>query len=854
MKIKKFTAESFGCLCGEYEFATDKATLIIERNDTGKSTLVAGIIACLYGFPKEKGSRYKMKEKDVYRPEGGGKYTAKLVVETEGRSITIWRDFDDGLVQITDNFSGRNITEDFRGEEGTYPVGEELLSLTKEGFLKTALVGQLDIQSVREPGGLSSNIQRLADSQSGDRTADEAKSVLENSLEKYFTSGLAGFRSSEITMGHEIDGLCKNIKKIQKEKKELEGKRAEVEEQIEELKKLVKKEESNNKQLEQLDYLSKVAEKNELEEAIKNHNEAQERLNQYQREVEILEAIPIFALEKYPIMFAFRDEIPDEAHLENVLLKISSLQKKLKPTNPLDFKNLLTLFSNLEDAVSDFEGKIKALKDERGNIQKEGYDLSEYPTLQEKFEPLTEQEKDFVSSYTQDLLQLNNERQQKEAERQNIKRKLDTINKRRKRLGIAGAFLVLLSLVLMGAAILKILDAIPHISVIAGFIAGIVLLLLGAVLLLLGGLLKRKRRPRLSRDLGDFVKKQQKLSKEIDKKKAKAENLSQRHHFDSSKKMTTQFKLLNRLDGRTRKLKRVTGEAIQAENAIAKIQIKGYERYRILKTELIPEEEGKLLSEDNLKSTQSRLKVLDRQINQAVAHNASLRKLPVSKTSSEYNKDYRSKVECNNQVRNEKFELLEKVSGIMDDYRTIYPELVDKLAKMHKALKRAQDFKESVSLAREVLDKISKETYQNWAIILNDKVNRILKHFNPDYKDLKFDSNLSFTLTKDDGRRRDQVEVQYRTGAGAKDQIYLAVRMALCDYLSIAEESLPIILDDAFMASDDERLFDGMHFILSEMSKEHQVLILTCHRIRHEEFKKQNPDWFNKHLQICSLQ
>jgi hypothetical protein len=40
MRIKKFETNGFGCLKGSYEFGSLPATLIIEKNERGKSTLV----------------------------------------------------------------------------------------------------------------------------------------------------------------------------------------------------------------------------------------------------------------------------------------------------------------------------------------------------------------------------------------------------------------------------------------------------------------------------------------------------------------------------------------------------------------------------------------------------------------------------------------------------------------------------------------------------------------------------------------------------------------------------------------------------------------------------------------------
>jgi len=60
-------------------------------------------------------------------------------------------------------------------------------------------------------------------------------------------------------------------------------------------------------------------------------------------------------------------------------------------------------------------------------------------------------------------------------------------------------------------------------------------------------------------------------------------------------------------------------------------------------------------------------------------------------------------------------------------------------------------------------------------------------------------------------------------------------------------------MDDPFITSDDERFIDGMKFIISELANEHQVILLTCHKNRHEYLRNINPIWFDKNVEICFL-
>ena len=70
--------------------------------------------------------------------------------------------------------------------------------------------------------------------------------------------------------------------------------------------------------------------------------------------------------------------------------------------------------------------------------------------------------------------------------------------------------------------------------------------------------------------------------------------------------------------------------------------------------------------------------------------------------------------------------------------------------------------------------------------------------------------------------------------AGTLDQLYLAVRLAICDLVLPPEKQVPIVLDDALANFDDQRCAAALGF-LKEASKDRQILLFTCHS-REAEF------------------
>lgn len=63
---------------------------------------------------------------------------------------------------------------------------------------------------------------------------------------------------------------------------------------------------------------------------------------------------------------------------------------------------------------------------------------------------------------------------------------------------------------------------------------------------------------------------------------------------------------------------------------------------------------------------------------------------------------------------------------------------------------------------------------------------------------------------------------------GALDQLYLAVRLAICELALPEDNPCPLILDDALVNFDDQRCQLALE-LLREMSQKRQILLFTCH-------------------------
>ena len=75
--------------------------------------------------------------------------------------------------------------------------------------------------------------------------------------------------------------------------------------------------------------------------------------------------------------------------------------------------------------------------------------------------------------------------------------------------------------------------------------------------------------------------------------------------------------------------------------------------------------------------------------------------------------------------------------------------------------------------------------------------------------------------------------------AGAADQLYLAVRLAICDLVLPEDRQVPIVLDDALANFDDARCAAALRY-LRNAAENRQILLFTCHS-REAEFFAGDP-------------
>jgi len=133
---------------------------------------------------------------------------------------------------------------------------------------------------------------------------------------------------------------------------------------------------------------------------------------------------------------------------------------------------------------------------------------------------------------------------------------------------------------------------------------------------------------------------------------------------------------------------------------------------------------------------------------------------------------------------------------------------------------------EALGLAIEVLAEADSEITARFSPLLGQRAGYYIDRLTGgEYKRVIFDKSL--TPSAERAGETVSRDILYLSG-GTVDQIYLALRLAICDLTFPPEKACPIILDDALISFDEARMGKALT-LLKELSKFRQVLLFSCH-------------------------
>ncbi|HKY31902.1 MAG TPA: AAA family ATPase [Candidatus Polarisedimenticolia bacterium] len=942
MRIRRLTIAGFGSLKGDFIFSSDRCNLVLEPNESGKSTLAAAILAGLYGLPRQRSSRERpIKPKERFRPWSGGPFGLTMEVETADRGLVIQRDFQKEAALVLDARTGKEITREFSRGKDLVEVGEALTGVSREDFARCCFVGQRDIEGLREAEGLTHALQRIASSQQGDTAAGEALAALARAVDEEYRGMVLGKGKVDT----EIRRLQQEIDPVRAEMEEIAGRRRQSEEKIRRLEQATAAERRAEAALARADALHLLAARAEAEAARQQCLRDDREMADYQREQDDLAPFSSFPSSRLGRLRELKGTIG------SLKARHAEAQRRLREEIEVPLEEARRRAAELpglgelgSDAAADAAGRVAVLADlwrqrrgkraagrrEERRLRGEGIEPGRVSQLAALMSRLRPEDHAFVAAYRERALELKAALAETERRRDNLTRSetgsplLVPLPARR---GERAAVLLL-----FGGAILSLLvpfaldSKLPLLITLFMTFAG-----------LIWWLMQQEKRPipgaeqfgtelqriqtevwglekdlaglhdtlaRLALPLGyaapeQLVEQHRELERLQQQSAALAalasglQEIQQRYVAASqevvklmdragcpqgSRPITPRAaaRFRDRLSAALEARARATALEAEREAALRDVALAGLEierarseartileeafgagaplddleaaivrfedgaarreRHERLTKEILPAIERRHAIPPGVRAEELRVdaEVLDRQIARAAAQDPSLGSLVPDRPSRDYAEQKRRLQEEIRTAQTERLTLSDELGDVLKEYRRDYPGRQTLLQELETALARAVSFREAVALASDVLARLSREAYAEWADVLNEKTSDLLRRINPAYGDVRFDTDLSFTLRHAaTAQRLDQAAVDAHLSTGARDQIYLAVRMAVSDYLSSAESRLPFILDDPFSCFDDARFARAMEFLLDSIGRRHQVILLSCHEARH---------------------
>ena len=274
-------------------------------------------------------------------------------------------------------------------------------------------------------------------------------------------------------------------------------------------------------------------------------------------------------------------------------------------------------------------------------------------------------------------------------------------------------------------------------------------------------------------------------------------------------------------------------------------------RHGLLTSELIPQAERRLLPVGKLAELETQLEMIaaERPEPAPAPEGPATAARAGPRAALEIEAEARRQREILDGVQKRRTELRLEVEEVWRRYHQEHPDKSGQRERVALALERTRRFKAAVELSRDTIQRVATDTHRRWAEFLNLRIKEVLDVFGTGVEQLRFGEDLDFSVRLPGGQQVSRGKADLQLSAGAKDQLYLAARLAISEYLSRGGEAVPFLLDDVFVTSDDDRTRAGMKLLVGEFAGAHQVLLLTCHRKRYEALAAQDPELYGERVQ-----
>lgn len=188
----------------------------------------------------------------------------------------------------------------------------------------------------------------------------------------------------------------------------------------------------------------------------------------------------------------------------------------------------------------------------------------------------------------------------------------------------------------------------------------------------------------------------------------------------------------------------------------------------------------------------------------------------------------------NNKIKIKELEIEEKNIKNKIDEKINLIEKIEKLKNIKCELEEKNKiYEETKELMKSAYEKMKKNITPKFVDNLSQAINKISKG---KYKNISISTEKGIIVENENGK---YIPVSLLS-MGTIDELYLSLRISMIEESS--NESMPIILDEAFAYFDDERLEKTLEYLINYSDK-HQIILFTCTDREKKILDKKNTEY-----------
>ncbi|HEY9774111.1 MAG TPA: AAA family ATPase [Planktothrix sp.] len=901
MWIDRLDVAGFGKLTGEkIEFKPNKLNLIVEPNDYGKSTIAEAIWATLFDFPRnQRALADRLTLRDAFAPKRSLNlpYIASIDVSSQGRSLKVIRDFEDGSLQIVDRKDNhRDVTNDFLGANGEDETGLKLTGMTRELFLSTFYIGQRQLAEhmFEADVDLASMFQSIADSSTPASTAGSAINLLDEMLSR-FPHGESRGRIDQL-----IKDLEARLGELEVRVRAMDEQRRGAVSEFDQLMEVDDRIAGDSQQVKAQEYFELALQAAEMDNRLIRAQKRVGKLQGLKNEVERLSDFSNFPydtakqVEELWHKRQAKTEDFNKLHQELApkLNEFESSQDQLKQKwgglhqlTAEDVQNLGVLAMTLRNT----EGEIKELQKQRELEAKkvkeqQQVDLDKVDQMKRALQYLDAKDLDDARTYEALINAATTQTSEcekliaksraliEEVEEEKRSKKSVFFNSaiyRRKELDTAAK-----EIEGQQALVQELRTKINNLTVRLDNLARKTGVRNGNILLkqiqefnAQSALVKEldvidnviaTRRAALTRcknELAPYYKKAVRQNIEITVDSALAFSSDASRCMEESRTMGSSIEGVKQGE---QDLETVQTEIVDIEALLESIFIRAdmqepanlegayaefneklavYQQWERLRQELVRQESElrqELPEEDfNLPRLEEKRNEVWTRMQDLVKKHPEISEMDPALIGASPGIAHDTASDELDTLRQAREQKIVHVRSVLNTFDDAYVPTLIELDNVQRSLARARQAKSALELARDTLSRLSEETYVSWASRLNVVARELLGKLGFDYEKLEFDSALKLTVQ----RRGDSEKLH---AAQIMSQLSTGTKEQLhwLGRMTVCrflsgENPMPIILDEIFSEADDDRFLRMMQFLLDVVVKDNQIIMFSCHEARY---------------------